>query len=227
MKAANDACGRPDALLTHVILLAWAMVCVLALQGCQRSSDGDRSPTDSEREPEASAQVTAVSTPGAGDGGGLGSHIPSLNADTVLRPPLELRVEAPLRVRSGEAVPVRIHLRNAGSRTEIAPLGAGLAEVRFDLIVTRQDGVVVWHRARETETGTFPGLTRVLRLKPGETLTLVAEWRQQDYVGNPVPPGTYMVRGVLWFDEGPRASQPVEVEIVLDQDESSSDRPDQ
>ena len=34
-------------------------------------------------------------------------------------------------------------------------------------------------------------------LKPGEALEFVGEWEQVDNRGEPVPPGTYFINGVL------------------------------
>ena len=34
-------------------------------------------------------------------------------------------------------------------------------------------------------------------LEPGEELEFIGEWEQVDNRGEPVPPGTYLVRGVL------------------------------
>ena len=64
----------------------------------------------------------------------------------------------------------------------------------FDFVVSTADGEQVWHwKCAKIINQPMDGKT----LEPGEELEFVGEWEQVDNRGEPVPPGTYLMRGVL------------------------------
>ena len=103
---------------------------------------------------------------------------------------LELVPQAPY----GETVRMKLTLRNVGDGPVSFLLG-GLPA--YDLVVSTPDGELVWHWmcAKITLLSLDPET-----LEPGEELEFVGKWEQIDNRGEPVPPGTYLVRGVLNLD---------------------------
>ena len=90
-----------------------------------------------------------------------------------------------------EPVQMKLTLRNVSDEPVSFFLGG---RPPHDFLVTTPDGKEVWHwtcgkiiiDALDSET-----------LESGEMLELVGEWEQVDNRGEPVPPGIYVVRGVL------------------------------
>ena len=103
---------------------------------------------------------------------------------------LELVPQAPY----GETVEMKLTLRNVGDGPVSFLLG-GLPA--YDFVVSTPDGELVWHWmcAKITLLSLDPET-----LEPGEELEFVGKWEQIDNRGEPVPPGTYLVRGVLNLD---------------------------
>lgn len=107
-------------------------------------------------------------------------------------PPLQLRLELPPRVRAGEPVPLRLVLQNRGFQTEEVDLSG--ESVAYDIVVFSLEGVEVWSRL---ELVLMPQILQTRTLSPGESLVFTDAWLQRNRDGRPVPPGTYMVQGVL------------------------------
>ncbi|HXF96323.1 MAG TPA: BsuPI-related putative proteinase inhibitor [Gemmatimonadales bacterium] len=111
-------------------------------------------------------------------------------------PPLRFELHAPGRVRAGEPIPITLRLTNTGSSPiELHLMGRAIA---FDITVARDDGTVVWRRLA---SAAVQGILQIRRLAPGETLELTDVWHQRDEAGRPVPPGLYLLQGVLPTDE--------------------------
>lgn len=108
------------------------------------------------------------------------------------KPPLQLRLDLPPRVRTGEPVPLRLVLKNNGFSAEEFELRGEPSS--FDVVVFSLDGSEVWSRLEETSQ---PMALRTCSIEPGDELILSDFWLQRSYKGDPVPPGTYMVQGIL------------------------------
>ena len=122
---------------------------------------------------------------------------------------LRLDLIAPVEVRLGEPVPITLRLTNVARR----PLEAHFLgrEIAFDIVVSREDGGVVWRRL---EGAVIPGILQVRTLKPGETIELRDVWRQRTSAGAAVPAGTYVVQAIVPSDDPvPRRSAEVQVRI--------------
>jgi hypothetical protein len=108
---------------------------------------------------------------------------------------LRVRLEIPELVLAGQVVPIVIRLENGGQR----PLDLYLRgrTIAFDIFITRRDGHVVWQRLKDE---IIPAIIQLKVLQPGEVLELKDEWRQRSNRGEPVEPGSYVVRGTVLTD---------------------------
>jgi hypothetical protein len=106
--------------------------------------------------------------------------------------PLRVELVAPDSVRRGERVAITIRLTNTGDR----PLDVSLVgrEIAFDIVVRQEHGPVLWRRLADTPV---QSMLQIRTLRAGESLELRDDWRQQDQGGGPVPPGTYVLRGLV------------------------------
>ena len=86
---------------------------------------------------------------------------------------------------------IKLTLRNASDEPVSFVLGG---RPPYDFVVSTADGGQVWHWKCAKIT-LLPLDSKTL--EPGEGLEFVGEWEQVDNRGEPVPPGTYLVRGVL------------------------------
>jgi len=108
-------------------------------------------------------------------------------ADTLL-----LRVVAPEEVAAGQPVPVTLRVENVSGRDlELELRGRTIA---FDLVAFDNTGSEVWRRLHDAS---IPGILRLERLEAGATLELTATWDQRSNTGDPVPAGSYALRGEL------------------------------
>ena len=129
------------------------------------------------------------------------------------RPPpdsLRLTLVAPESVRVGQPVPLVLRLTNVTDQ----PVGAHFLgrTIAFDIVIAREDGAVVWRRLAGTAV---QGILQIKTLAPGETLELRDVWRQRTNAGSPVPPETYVVRGLLPSDDPtPRRTPDVRLRII-------------
>ena len=100
-------------------------------------------------------------------------------------------LEAISQVAYGETVPMKLTLQNVTDEPVAFVLGG---RPPYDFVVTTPGGEGVWFwMCGKITMSVRDGKT----LEPGEKLELVGEWEQVDNRGEPVPPGTYVVRGVL------------------------------
>ena len=91
----------------------------------------------------------------------------------------------------GKPVQMKLTLRNVSDDSVSISLGG---RPPYDFVVSTPDGERVWHwkcAKIVEEAGDHK------TLETGEALEFVGEWEQVDNRGEPVPPGTYMVQGVL------------------------------
>jgi len=111
---------------------------------------------------------------------------------------LSLRLEMPERVATDEPVPITLEVRNVTDRSiDLYLTGRPIA---FDLVVTEEDGEVVWRRL---EGEVIPMVLRIETLEPGVALEFEETWDQRSNAGEFVPPGTYTVRGKLLTEDEP------------------------
>jgi hypothetical protein len=90
----------------------------------------------------------------------------------------------------GEQVPLTFSVRNIGTSTVHAILGAC---DYFDVRVSRGNQVI-WQLSRTHGCG---GLILEVAIAPGETKTYTSEWPQTDQDDNPVPAGQYTI--TTWY----------------------------
>ena len=91
----------------------------------------------------------------------------------------------------GETVEIKLILRNVSDEPVRLVLGG---RPPFDFEVSTPGGEQVWHwKCAKITHQPLDSKT----LEPGEELEFVGEWEQVDNRGEPVPPGTYLMRGVL------------------------------
>lgn len=102
-------------------------------------------------------------------------------------------------------MPVTIRVRNVASRpVQLHLMGRTVA---FDIVVARaEDGAVVWRRL---EGQAVPTILQLRTLAPGEVLALGDRWDQRTSAGARVPPGFYLVRGLVPTDEPRPLETPV------------------
>lgn len=114
---------------------------------------------------------------------------------TMTNDSLRITLDVPEEVPAGKPVPIVIRLQNGGSR----PLDLYLRgrNIAFDIFITRPDGSVAWQRLKDD---VIPAIVQLKTLRPGETLELKHEWDQRNDRGEPVGPGSYMVRGAVLTD---------------------------
>jgi hypothetical protein len=115
------------------------------------------------------------------------------HADSLL-----LSLEAPDRVRPGEEALLTLRVENvSGGPLDLYLRGRTIA---FDLVVTDEGGNPVWSRLHGE---IIPAILRVEHLAAGDTLVLWDSWDGRTNTGDPVPPGTYGVQGVLLTEGDP------------------------
>jgi hypothetical protein len=103
-----------------------------------------------------------------------------------------------------------LRLQNIGDR----PLDLYLRgrTIAFDVVVTRDDGSVVWRRL---EGEIIPAIIQQVPLGAGEVVALQTEWDQRTSAGTPTRPGRYDVQAILPTDErDPLTSQLAQIHIV-------------
>ena len=109
----------------------------------------------------------------------------------------------------GETVSMKLILQNVSDEPISFVLGGRPA---YDFVVTTPDGQEVWFwMCGKITLSVLDGES----LNPRHKLEFTGEWEQVDNWGEPVPPGTYQVRGVLNF--GPRNVLPVGVVVTAAQ----------
>jgi hypothetical protein len=152
-------------------------------------------------------------SPPGGSADSAASGAPLTESDTVTATApesLRVRLDVPKEVRVGQPVPIVIRLENGGER----PLDLYLRgrTIAFDIFITRADGKLVWQRLKDE---IIPAIAQLKVLLAGEVLELKDEWYQRDNRGEPVEPGSYLVRGsVLTDGPAPLETAPASLRIV-------------
>ncbi len=108
----------------------------------------------------------------------------------------------------GETVPMKLTLKNSSD----ALVQFYTGRPPHDFVVATVHDQEVWHwRCGKS----FPAILVEISLEPGEELVLVGEWEQMDNWGEPVPAGTYLIRGMLIMEPaGILATPPQELEVL-------------
>jgi hypothetical protein len=114
---------------------------------------------------------------------------------TLLLHHVTLELILPDTVRVGRAVPIIVRLTNSSRRP--ATLYSQGRPTAFDIVITRSDGTPVWRRL---EHATISAVLQVRELTPGQSIEFDDTWSQLTSAGEPVPPGDYLVTGVLPTD---------------------------
>jgi hypothetical protein len=122
---------------------------------------------------------------------------------------LRVRLEVAREIRVGQPVPIVLRLENTGER----PLDLYLRgrTIAFDIFITRPAGRIVWQRLKDE---IIPAIVQLKVLRPGEVLELKDEWPQRDNRGEPVAPGSYVVRGTV-LTEGPAALETPPASLLI------------
>jgi hypothetical protein len=114
---------------------------------------------------------------------------------TLILQHVTLELILPDTVRVGRAVPIILRLTNTSRRP--ATLYSQGRPTAFDIVITRSDGTPVWRRL---EQATISAVLQVRELTPGQSIEFDDNWPQLTSAGEPVPPGEYLVTGILPTD---------------------------
>ena len=124
-------------------------------------------------------------------------------------------LEVPSKVRAGEKVGLKLKVKNRSNNSLYLPLKVF---PYYNFIISRSDDTVVWCKFGViTDKINCDGVAREGPIEPvilnsQEELELTAEWAQQDWEDNSVPPGTYWVHGVLYIGGWPDSLKPDRIE---------------
>ena len=100
-------------------------------------------------------------------------------------------LEAASQVAYGKTVHMKLTLRNISDEPAQFYMGGIPAH---DFAVATADGENIWRwQCGQIILAAMVGET----LEPGEELELVGEWEQVDNKAEPVPAGTYLIKGIL------------------------------
>lgn len=126
----------------------------------------------------------------------------------LLRRAIDYSLEVVSQADYGETVSMKLTIKNSSD----APVQFYTGRPPHDFVVATVHGQEVWHwRCGKT----FPAILEEINLEPGEELVLVGEWEQMDNWGEPVPAGTYLIRGMLILEPaGILATPPQELEVL-------------
>ena len=125
-----------------------------------------------------------------------------------LRRAIDSSLEVVSQADYGETVSMKLTLKNGSD----APVQCYTGSVPHDFVVATVHDQEVWHwRCGKT----FQAILEEIKMEPGEELVLVGEWEQMDNWGEPVPEGTFLIRGMLVMEPaGMLATPPPELEML-------------
>ena len=114
--------------------------------------------------------------------------------DEVFLSAIDYSLEVVPQAAYGETVGLKLSLRNVSGEPVSFYLGG---RPPYDFVVSTAEGEQVW-RWKCAKITLLPLDSETLA--PGEELEFIGEWEQVDNRGGAVPPGAYLVRGVLDLD---------------------------
>ena len=126
-----------------------------------------------------------------------------------LRRAIDYSLEVASQADYGETVPMKLTLKNNSD----APVQFYTGGLPHDFVIFTPGDDEIWHWMCGKVT---QAVLRQINLEPGEELVLVGEWEQVDNRGEPVPAGTYLIRGVLTLEPDGRFSTPPQKLEVLE-----------
>jgi hypothetical protein len=115
----------------------------------------------------------------------------SQQADKSGRPQNPLTLEAPDAIDAGQTANLKLIWRNLTDKPVALTLGGRPA---YDFILTTDKGKEIW---RWLAGQTVQEILEIKTVDPGQKLEFVLEWRPVDQSGVALPPGRYLVHGVL------------------------------
>ncbi|MCY4114599.1 MAG: BsuPI-related putative proteinase inhibitor [Chloroflexi bacterium] len=119
---------------------------------------------------------------------------PGEPADEAFLSAIDYSLEVVPQTPYGETVWMKLRLRNISDKPVSFSLGG---RPPHDFVVSTSGGMQVWHwKCAKITLQPLDSRT----LEPGEELEFVGEWEQVDNRGEPVSPGTYLVRSMLNLD---------------------------
>jgi hypothetical protein len=121
---------------------------------------------------------------------------------------LRLFVALPPVAGLGEPIPISLHIENTTDRTLDLYLRG--REIAFDLVVTDEQGRIVWRRL---EGEIIPAILRIETLAAGASLSFDDTWDQRTNAGGFAPPGRYHVEGQLLTESEPLVTPPEAIQI--------------
>jgi Intracellular proteinase inhibitor len=107
------------------------------------------------------------------------------------RPEEPLSLEAPDEVEAGQTVNLKLIWRNLTDRPVELTLGGRPA---YDFVVTTNEGKEMW---RWLAGQTVQDILEIKTVDPGQKLEFMLDWQPVDQAGAALPPGHYMVQGIL------------------------------
>jgi Intracellular proteinase inhibitor len=124
----------------------------------------------------------------------LGFNGCSNQADQPGRPEEPLSLEAPDEVDAGQTINLKLIWRNLTDKPVTLTLGG---RPPYDFVVTDSEGKELW---RWLEGQTIQEILEIKTVDPGQKLEYTLEWQPVDQAGAELPPGRYMVHGLLNLD---------------------------
>lgn len=120
----------------------------------------------------------------------------SVKSTAVQHPELQLIIwlDAPSKAKRGEELLFKLKIENRGNEpvTLWGPFGQYL--LGFDFVVTQPGDKEIWRWSLDKVL--LPALARIT-LQPSEGREFQGEWKQQDNSGNPIEPGSYLLKGMI------------------------------
>jgi hypothetical protein len=102
-----------------------------------------------------------------------------------------LTLEAPDEVEAGQTVNLKLIWRNLTDKPVKLTLGGRPA---YDFALTSHDGKEIW---RWLAGQVVQDILEIKTVDPGQKLEFILEWRPVDQSGAALPPGRYLVHGIL------------------------------
>jgi hypothetical protein len=118
----------------------------------------------------------------------------SYQAGNPSSPEAPLSLEAPDEVEAGQTVNLKLIWRNLTDQPAELTLGGRPA---YDFVVTSGEGKEIW---RWLAGQAVQDILEIKTVDPGQKLEFTLEWQPVDQAGAALPPGHYLVHGILNLD---------------------------